>query len=58
MIESTTESVRSLPGECHVNPFTKLSVIPMIIAPITVPTNLLIPPRTTAVNAIKVMRSA
>ena len=58
MIESTTESVQSLPGECHVNPFTKLSVIPMIIPPITAPTKLSIPPRTTAVNAIKVMRSA
>ena len=39
MIESTTASVQSLPGEYHVNPFTKL-VIPMIIAPITAPTKL------------------
>ena len=40
MTESTTDSVQSLPGEYHVNPFTKLSVIPMIIAPITAPTKL------------------
>jgi hypothetical protein len=33
--ESTTDSVHSLPGECHSNPFTKLSVMPMINAPIT-----------------------
>jgi hypothetical protein len=51
--DRTTDSVQLLPGEYHSKPFTKLSVMPMIIAPITAPTRLSIPPRTTAVNAIR-----